>query len=88
MENNIIEQQLLILQQKLQQVLKQYQLLQKENEALKKQIEKQQLTHQQNLASQKTTSVLDEKTKVALETKIDAYLKEIDTCLLLLNATT
>lgn len=87
MENNIIEHQLQVLQQKLQQLLKQHQLLQKENETLKKQLQKKQLTPQENLASQTSTLLLDEKTKEALAIKIDTYLKEIDQCLLLLNAT-
>jgi NAD-specific glutamate dehydrogenase len=84
------------LQGKLQNVLKQYQLLQKENVQLKKELEKQ-----QSLISQKSEqlSVLHEQVdilkigvkgwteeeKKALEKRIDLYLKEIEKCLSILN---
>jgi hypothetical protein len=92
-----IDVQLKNLQAKLQQLLKQYQLLQKENEQLKKQLELNknyaannyelnQSLHQKmvisGLVQQQNTSA----DKMALQKKIDKYLQEIDKCLLLLNA--
>lgn len=86
--NNNIDSQLSVLQTKLQQLLRQYKLLQKENEHLKKELDKMQLGNEKPLGE---VSVfyegLDSKTKFELERKIDGYLKEIDNCLLLLNAT-
>ena len=86
-----IENQLLSIHQKLQNLLKQYQLLQKENTQLKKELEKNkaQLTTQEN--TQQATFKLNsngktDEEKVALEKRIDKYLAEIDKCLLLLNS--
>ena len=87
--NNSIDSQLSVLQTKLQLLLKQYRLLQKENEQLKKELEKKQLVSERPLGEIKNyTDNLDPKTKFELQRKIDGYLKEIDNCLLLLNATT
>lgn len=88
-----IENQLLSIHQKLQNLLKQYQLLQKENTQLKKELEKNkaQLTTQENTQQTIATFKLNsngktDEEKVALEKTIDKYLAEIDKCLLLLNS--
>lgn len=92
-----IDVQLKNLQAKLQQLLKQYQLLQKENEQLKKQLELNKNyaanSHELNQSLQQKMVVNglvhqqnNSADKVVLEKKIDKYLQEIDKCLLLLNA--
>lgn len=88
-----IENQLLSIHHKLQNLLKQYQLLQKENTQLKKELEKNkaQLTTQENTQQTIATFKLNsngktDEEKVALEKTIDKYLAEIDKCLLLLNS--
>ena len=88
-----IENQLLSIHHKLQNLLKQYQLLQKENTQLKKELEKNkaQLTTQENTQQTIATFKLNsngktDEEKVASEKTIDKYLAEIDKCLLLLNS--
>lgn len=84
------------IQDKLQQLLKQQSLLQKENLRLKKELEKagtlteekEQALHtlQQQVDVLKMGSGnLSETEKNALGKRIDGYLKEIDKCLALLN---
>jgi len=84
------------IQEKLQQLLKQQVLLQKENQQLRKEIvslqernaEKQSLLQElQNQldAAKLGGASLGETEKAALEKRIDGYLKEIDKCLALLN---
>jgi chromosome segregation ATPase len=84
------------IQEKVQQLLKQQALLQKENQRLKKEQEKLMLqneekqalimTLQQQLDALKLGSgSLNETEKHALGKRIDVYLKEIDKCLALLN---
>jgi chromosome segregation ATPase len=84
------------IQDKLQQLLKQQVLLQKENQRLKKELEKagtltgekEQALHalQQQVDVLKMGSGnLSETEKNALGKRIDGYLKEIDKCLALLN---
>lgn len=91
-----IDDQLASIKTKLQQVLKQYQLLQKENQQLKKELEKTKTTfvskkeHLENLQKQVDmfqlgNKGLKEDEKTALNKKIDRYLKEIEQCLALLN---
>jgi hypothetical protein len=91
-----LDARLKAIQLKLQQVLKQYQLLQKENAQLKKELER---SHQAN--SEKTTQLQalqqqvdvlklgvsgwNDEEKLELEKRIDVYLKEIDKCISLLN---
>jgi len=78
-----IDTQLTTLQNKLQQLLKQYRALQAENEQLKKEIEKNKqisTTSINSLQQIKATNTAE------LEIKIDKYIAEIDRCLLLLNA--
>jgi len=82
------------LQQKLQQLLKQYKLLQKENEQLKKEVSTLKLKNTNNhtivAESLDVSTVADLQKnsthKIALQKQIDKYLLEIDQCLLLLNA--
>jgi len=84
------------IQDKLQQLLRQQVLLQKENTRLKKDLEKANLLvdeKQQSMqALQQQVDVvklssgnLTEAEKNALSKRIDTYLKEIDKCLALLN---
>ncbi len=80
--NTTIDTQLMVLQNKLQQVLKQYRVLQNENEQLKKEIEKSKKISKESfqaLQHLKTSNTTD------LEKKIDKYIEEIDRCLALLN---
>ena len=95
--NNPVDTQLKNIHDKLQQLLKQYRLVQKENGQLKKELEKQRLTVvtkseqiqslQQKLdAMQVGISSWGEADKKLMEKRIDAYLKEIEKCLSLLNA--
>jgi chromosome segregation ATPase len=84
------------IQDKLQQLLKQQSLLQKENQRLKKELEKaHHLTGEKELALQQVQQQVDvlkmgsgnlsDTEKAALGKRIDVYLKEIDKCLALLN---
>ncbi len=84
------------IQDKLQQLLKQHQLLQKENGKLKKELEKTQSLNQEKEATLNAlkqqvdvlklgSGNLDANEKNALGKRIDTYLKEIDKCLALLN---
>lgn len=97
MMNGLIDIQLKSIQQKLQQLLKQYQTVQKENAQLKKEAEKQKIiinskTEQIELLQQKLDAVQvgvnnwSDDEKINLQKRIDTYLKEIDKCLSLLNA--
>jgi septal ring factor EnvC (AmiA/AmiB activator) len=84
------------IQDKLQQLLKQQALVQKENQQLKKELDR---LHTQNeekqamvLALQNQLDAvklgalsLNETEKAALGKRIDGYLKEIDKCIALLN---
>ena len=92
-----INSQLQLLQVKLQQLLKNYQLLQKENGQLKKELvkklveinegkEKLQNFEQQIDVLKLSKSGFDETEKVVLEKRLDIYLKEIDKCLALLSS--
>lgn len=91
-----IDTQLKTIQAKLQQVLKQYMLLQKENTRLKKELSKSQQDNsgksEQLQALQQQVDVLklgmsgwNDNEKAELEKRIDVYLKEIDKCIALLN---
>jgi hypothetical protein len=92
-----IDQQLKSIQAKLQLVVKQSLLLQKENARLSKDLEKAQLTIKQqseqfNNLQQKADALklgvhqLSNDEKIELEKRIDVYLKEVEKCLALLNA--
>ena len=91
-----LDLQIKSIQDKLQQLLKQQAMLQKENQRLKKELEKATLltlekqelmqTLQQQMDVAKLGSGnLNEAEKNALGKRIDTYLKEIDKCLALLN---
>jgi len=91
-----LEQQLKRMNEKLQQLLKQYQSLQKENEKLKQEF--QQVTTRYDAVSvesekwQQQTEILKlskeqmtEAEKKAFEKRLNQYVKEIDRCITLLN---
>ncbi|HWB28451.1 MAG TPA: hypothetical protein VG738_23425 [Chitinophagaceae bacterium] len=92
-----VEEQLKSLNQKLQLLLKQYQQLQKENAALKKEMEGQrllvkekneqlqQLQEKIDVAKLNSSSISPEEKKL-LEKRINGYLTEIEKCLVLLNS--
>ncbi|MBI2283464.1 MAG: hypothetical protein HYU71_07140 [Bacteroidetes bacterium] len=91
-----LDQQIKSIQDKLQQLLKQQVLLQKENQQLRKELERATALNEekQNLVvslQQQVDAVklgsgsLNEAEKTALSKRIDGYLKEIDQCLALLN---
>ena len=91
-----LDLQIKSIQDKLQLLLKQQAVLQKENQRLKKELEKAtaDLTEKQELVQnlQQQMDVvklgsgnLNEAEKNALGKRIDVYLKEIDKCLALLN---
>ncbi len=84
------------IQEKLQQLLRQQALLQKENQRLKKELDKassqSKEKEQSLLAIQQQVDVLkmgsgnlSDAEKAAFSKRIDGYLKEIDKCLALLN---
>ena len=91
-----LDLQIKSIQDKLQQLLKQQSILQKENQRLKKDLEKvgsqnlekqavvQSLQQKMDLAKLGTENLTEEEKK-ALSKRIDGYLKEIDKCLALLN---
>ena len=91
-----LDLQIKSIQDKLQQLLKQQSILQKENQRLKKDLEKvgsqnlekqaivQSLQEQMDVAKLGTENLTAEEKK-ALSKRIDGYLKEIDKCLALLN---
>lgn len=85
------------LQEKLQILLKQQAHVQKENQQLQKELARLQIEskdrlalvqnlQQQVVALQIGTGNLAEQDKQALSKRIDAYLKEIDKCLSMLNS--
>jgi chromosome segregation ATPase len=85
-----------LIQQKLHQLLKQYELLQQETEkksasilALQTKLEEQQQSieelKQTNLILKATTSEMDPVAKKELDTKLQQYIKNIDHCISLLS---
>lgn len=91
-----LDLQIKSIQDKLQQLLKQQALLQKENQKLKKELEKSivvsdekerslQVIRQQVDVLKLGAGNLNNAEKNALGKRIDVYLKEIDKCLALLN---
>jgi regulator of replication initiation timing len=91
-----LEQQLKRMNEKLQQLLKQYHSLQKENEKLRQDF--QQITTRYDAVSvqsekwQQQTEILklsreemSENDKKAFEKRLNQYVKEIDRCIALLN---
>jgi hypothetical protein len=93
---NEIEQQIKRVQDKLQQLLKQHQLLQKENDKLKQDLGQLKSNHQSQseqidqLRQQAeilklTKTDMNETEKKAFEKRLNQYIKEIDRCIALLN---
>ncbi len=93
---NPSEQQLKRIQEKLQQLLKEYQSCKKENTRLQKELlaSKEQLSLQKQSTEslQEQISILkmsgtsmNEEDKKELEKRINAYIKEIDRCISLLS---
>lgn len=91
-----LETQLKRIQDKLQQVLKEYAALQKENLRLKEELDKnrtQSFAHQQNIEELKqqvdvlkiTSGDWDPNDKKEFEKRINSYIKEIDRCIALLS---
>lgn len=91
-----VEKQLKRIQDKLQQVLKDYAALQKENLRLKEELDKnrtQSFVHQQNIEDLKqqvevlkiTSGDWEEGDKKEFEKRINSYIKEIDRCIALLS---
>ena len=91
-----LDLQIKCIQDKLQLLLKQQSVLQKENQRLKKELEKAstdlseknsliQSIQQQMDVAKLGSGNLNEAEKNALGKRIDIYLKEIDKCLALLN---
>lgn len=92
-----VDEQIKNLHQKLQLLLKKYQQLQKENTALKKEVEGQRMalkekdglvyTLQQKIDVAKLNpGSMDAAEKKQLELRINGYLSEIEKCLVLLNS--
>lgn len=93
-----VDEQLKSLNQKLQQLLKRYQQLQKENAAIKQEIDNQRLLLkektelvqqlQEKIDVLKLTSpnAVNGEEKKLLERRINGYLAEIEKCLVLLNS--
>ena len=91
-----LENQLKRIQDKLQQVLKDYAALQKENLRLKEELDKnrtQSFANQQNIEDLKqqvevlkiTSGDWEEGDKKEFEKRINSYIKEIDRCIALLG---
>ena len=91
-----LEVQLKRIQDKLQQLLKQYAVLQKENSRMKEELQrdtKNSLVNQQHIDDLKqqvevlkiTSGNWDETDKKEFEKRINSYIKEIDRCITLLS---
>jgi len=90
------EEQLKRIQDKLQVLLKQYAVLQKENGQLKEQLSRSSLQSEQNQKNvdelkqqvnvlRLTAGEMNDADKKELEKKLNTYLKEIDRCIALLG---
>jgi hypothetical protein len=91
-----LEEQVRRLNEKLQQVLKQYQLLQKENEKLKQESRdaarlysdleaESEKWHQQTEILKLSKGEMNEAEKKAFEKRLNHYVKEIDRCIAMLS---
>lgn len=91
-----VDQQFTILNDKLQQLLRQYNRLQKENERLKEELQQSKIKEaetqrlaeelQQHISILKVTSgEMNEKDKKEFERKISQYIREIDKCISFLS---
>ncbi len=94
--NHDLVQQVQRVNEKLQQLLKQYQLLQKENEVLKRELKETRQVNiekgnqldelEQKVAILKTaTNNLSDIDKRQLEKRLNGYIKEIDRCIVMLS---
>jgi chromosome segregation ATPase len=94
--SNDLQQQVQRVNEKLQQMLKQYQLLQKENEVLKKDLKDvrgintekgRQLDELEQKVSilKSATNNLTDTDKKELEKRLNGYIKEIDRCINMLS---
>lgn len=94
---NTTEQHLKRIQDKLQQLLKQHSLLQKENQSLKEQLgELKSQTEQYFAVAEKmkqqvevlkyTNGEMEDEEKKLFEKRINGYLKEIDRCITMLSS--
>jgi len=95
--SNTMEQHLRRIQDKLQLLLKQYEAVQKENKKLKEELgsSRQQAVLQQETIEKLKQQVeilklnsgeMNEADKKQFEKRINAYLKEIDRCIVMLSA--
>ncbi len=93
---NPLEQQIQRINEKLQQLLKQYVMQQKENEKLKKELQdvkgmqaeklRQMDELEQKVAILKTaTNNMNDADKKELEKRLNTYIKEIDRCIVMLS---
>jgi len=94
----VVDEQLKSLNQKLQQLLKRYQQLQKENLAIKQEMDSQrllvkekndlvqQLQEKIDILKLGSSSTINDEEKKLLERRINGYLAEIEKCLVLLNS--
>lgn len=91
-----VDQQFTTINEKLQQLLKQYNRLQKENEKLKEELlqskkteeaikNKMEEMHQQITILKVSSGEMTERDKKDFEKKINQYLKEIDKCISFLS---
>lgn len=91
-----VEAQIKNIQDKLQQLVKRQQAMRRDNQRLQKELEKARAQirekeemvvklQQQVDAHQIGTGAFNESEKLALQKRIDSYLREIDRCLALLN---
>ena len=91
-----VDQQFTTLNEKLQQLLRQYNRLQKENERLKEEL--QQSNHRESTVQQKVDELqqqisilklssgeMGEKDKKEFEKKINQYIREVDKCISFLS---
>jgi len=92
----ILEDNIKRINSKLQQLLKQYQLLQKENARLLKEVENNGLQQQQDQQSidqlkqqvailKVAAGLMNDADKKAFEKQINQYIKEIDKCMTMLS---
>lgn len=95
--SNTMEQHLRRIQDKLQLLLKQYEAVQKENKKLKEELgssRQQAVLQQETIEKLKqqveilklNTGEMNEADKKQFEKRINAYLKEIDRCIVMLSA--
>lgn len=92
-----VDQQFNIINEKLTQLLKQYQRVKKENELLKQKLEEEQNQHAKieaevNMLKQQMNIIklssgeMNEKDKKEFEKQINKYVKEIDKCIAFLSS--